>query len=66
MTNARTRIIPIRVPGFQQEPTLEEILADPITEALMQADAVQPAALDAMLRGVARARDGAGQCRVCA
>lgn len=36
------------------EPTLEEILSDPIVTAVMQADAVDPDELDAMLSQVAR------------
>jgi hypothetical protein len=43
------------------EPTLEEILSDPIVEAVMQADDVDPNELDAMLGDIAsrlRAADG--------
>ena len=36
------------------EPTLAETLADPVVLAVMAADAVDPAALDALLRQVAR------------
>jgi hypothetical protein len=35
------------------EPTLAETLADPVVLAVMAADAVDPAALDALLREVA-------------
>jgi hypothetical protein len=41
------------------EPTLEEILSDPIIEAVMQADAVHPRELDAMLRLIARGLNAA-------
>ena len=41
---------------FQPEPTLQEILSDPITQAIMQADRVDPHALTRMLQGVTRAR----------
>jgi hypothetical protein len=37
------------------EPTLDELLGDPTTKALMTADDVDPLALEAMLRSVARA-----------
>ena len=36
-----------------REPTLEEILSDPIVTALMQADSVDPRELGVMLRGIA-------------
>jgi hypothetical protein len=39
MTPRKITIIPIPQAGFA-EPTLEEILADPITQAVMAADAV--------------------------
>jgi hypothetical protein len=35
------------------EPTLEEILSDPIFTAMMDADGVDPQELETMLRGVA-------------
>ncbi len=35
------------------EPTLEEILSDPIFKAMMDADGVNPQELEAMLREVA-------------
>jgi hypothetical protein len=52
----------------RSEPTLAEILSDPITLAVMQADAVDPAQLAAVLRKVADARREAprasrGDCR---
>jgi hypothetical protein len=51
-----TKRIPIREErGSYREPTLEEILSDSIVEAVMQADAVDPDELDAMLGRVARA-----------
>ena len=37
-----------------REPTLAELLANPITLAVMAADRVDPAALQAMLSGLAR------------
>jgi hypothetical protein len=36
-----------------REPTLEEILSDPIFKAMMDADGVDPEELEAMLRAVA-------------
>jgi hypothetical protein len=38
---------------YHRDPTLEEILADPIFVALMQADNVDPHELEAMLKQVA-------------
>jgi hypothetical protein len=40
-----------------REPTLDEILSEPITKAVMQADSVDSAELEAMLRYFA---DGSG------
>jgi hypothetical protein len=37
-----------------REPTLEEMLSDPIVRALMDADGVDPHELEAMLKEVAR------------
>jgi hypothetical protein len=37
-----------------REPTLGELLANPVTLAMMAADRVDPAALEAMLSGLAR------------
>ena len=37
---------------YRREPTLEEILADSIVRAVMEADGVDPDALEAMLKGV--------------
>jgi hypothetical protein len=42
------------------EPTLQEILSDPITRALMHADRVEPREVEAMLRQVAQVRGQAG------
>jgi hypothetical protein len=50
------------------EPTLSDILSEPIVRALMEADGVDPRELDVMLRSVAAAlvpqkacpRDGGG------
>ena len=47
-------VIPIRQDGFG-EPTLEEILSDPITQAVMQADAVDARQLESCLLRVQRA-----------
>jgi hypothetical protein len=46
--------IPIREQLYYPEPTLEEILSDPIVTAVMQADAVDADALGAMLGRIAR------------
>lgn len=47
--------IPIREErGSYPEPALEEILSDPIIEAVMRADAVNSGELDAMLARIAR------------
>jgi hypothetical protein len=43
---------------FHDEPTLDELLGDPITQAIMRADRVDPAELEAMLRSLARAVAG--------
>jgi hypothetical protein len=40
--------------GCFDEPTLDEMLSDSIVEAVMEADAVDPRELDALLSGVAR------------
>jgi hypothetical protein len=46
-------VIPIRAEGSFQEPTLDEILADPITRAVMRADGVDRQKLDTMFHRVA-------------
>ena len=38
------------------EPTLAELLSDPVTRAMMQADGVNPWELEEMLRGLAQLR----------
>jgi hypothetical protein len=38
------------------EPTLAELLSDPVTRAVMQADGVNPWELEEMLRGLAHLR----------
>jgi hypothetical protein len=43
---------------FHDDPTLDELLGDPITQAIMHADRVDPAKLEAMLRSLARAVAG--------
>jgi hypothetical protein len=47
----------------QPEPTLEEILSEPIVRAVMAADGVEQHELTAMLRRVARMRREAAQHR---
>jgi hypothetical protein len=54
MMPRKITIIPIRQDGFR-EPTLEEILADPITQAVMAADAVDAGQLASMLHDIAEA-----------
>jgi hypothetical protein len=43
-------------PARDQEPTLNDMLSDPIVEAMMQADRVDRRALQALLREVAQTR----------
>ena len=45
---------PVRWSGY--EPTLSEMLADPIVQALMQADGVEASELEATLRSAAASR----------
>jgi hypothetical protein len=49
--------------GPYREPTLEEMLSDPIVEAMMRADAVDPDELDAMLGRIARTLRAAAPVR---
>jgi hypothetical protein len=49
---------------FHDDPTLEELLGDPITQAIMHADRVDPPKLEAMLRSLAR--EVAGRSRASA
>ena len=49
----------VRVPF--REPTLKEILASPITRAVMAADGVDPRDVEAMVRGIVQARRAAGE-----
>jgi hypothetical protein len=44
----------VRMTKVHDEPTLDELLGDPMTQALMHADRVDPRALAAVLRSVAR------------
>jgi hypothetical protein len=44
----------VRMTKVHDEPTLDELLGDPMTQALMNADRVDPLALAAVLRSVAR------------
>jgi hypothetical protein len=46
---------------IHREPTLEEILSEPIVRAMMKADSVEPHDLTEMLRRVARRRREATQ-----
>jgi hypothetical protein len=48
------------------EPTLEEILSDPIVTAVMEADAVDPRELDAMLSRIAHELVGSASHPACA
>jgi hypothetical protein len=43
-------------PARDQEPTLNDMLSDPIVEAMMQSDRVDRRALQALLREVAQTR----------
>jgi hypothetical protein len=55
MTQHRTITIPIRQDWSEyREPALNEILSDPITQAVMRADGVEADALDLLFRDVAR------------
>jgi hypothetical protein len=44
----------VHMTKFHDNPTLDELLGDPITQAIMQADRVDPPKLEAMLRSLAR------------
>jgi hypothetical protein len=44
----------VHMTKFHDNPTLDELLGDSMTQALMNADRVDPLALAAMLRSVAR------------
>ena len=44
-----------------REPTIAEMLSDSIVIAIMQADGVDPIALEAQLRGLARGSTAAGR-----
>jgi len=50
----RARLAISRWIGSQSEPTIEEILSDSIVKAVMEADGVDPRALEAKLRSMAR------------
>ena len=60
---ATVTVIPIReaASSSYREPTLAEILSDPIVGAVMRADAVDPGELRAMLARTARALRVAAQ-----
>jgi len=51
-------VIPIHQHPSFPEPTLDEILADSVTRAVMRADGVDPADLRVLLRRVGRLRAG--------
>ena len=55
MSRRETIVIPIQANGFR-EPTLVDILSDPITEAVMRADAVDVEQLAIMLQNIAQTR----------
>ena len=58
------KIIPIREEsGRFREPTLREILSDPIVEAVMRADCVDPGRLADMLGWIADERQADGPTR---
>ena len=42
--------------GCHDEPTLEEILSDPVIEAVMEADGVDPTDVETLVRRVRTAR----------
>ena len=44
------------ISGLRHAPTLAELMADPLVHAVMAADRVDPAALEASLRTIARTR----------
>jgi hypothetical protein len=44
----------VHMTKFHDNPTLDELLGDPITQAIMHADRVDPPKLEAMLRSLAR------------
>jgi hypothetical protein len=58
----RRRSIPIRTRN--SEPTITEMLSDSIVMAVMAADGVDPIALEAQLRGLARSTT-ADRCVCC-
>jgi hypothetical protein len=66
MMPPKATVIPIRASGIFREPTLVEILSDPITKAVMRADAVDAAKLDAMLRDVAHTLSDIDRSRLVA
>jgi hypothetical protein len=59
---SRRRTIPIRTRA--SEPTITEMLSDSIVMAVMAADGVDPIALEAQLRGLARST-AAERCVCC-
>ena len=59
---SRRRSIPIRTRS--SEPTITEMLSDSIVMAVMAADGVDPVALEAQLRGLARST-AAERCVCC-
>jgi len=64
---ARRTTIPIRDAfGRWREPTLDEILSDPIVEAVMRADSVDRNALEVMLQTIAQERQASDLARLAA
>jgi hypothetical protein len=49
---------------FDDNPTLDDLLGDPITQAIMTADGIDPQALAAMLASIARGIRGRPSARV--
>jgi hypothetical protein len=50
-------VIPIRQDASFREPTLDEVMADSVTRAVMRADGVDPTELRALLSQVGRLRN---------
>ena len=64
---AHRTTIPIREAfGRWHEPTLDEILSDPIVEAVMRADTVDRAALEDLLQNIAQKRQASHLARLAA
>jgi hypothetical protein len=48
------RTVTVTMTKAHDDPTLDELIADPMTQAIMTADGVDAPALEAMLRSLAR------------